>query len=68
MSSTPEQEARANIDQMLHAAAWAVHDYNAFDPLASLLHAPVPKSSAFWIHCASVNSLGGGELNETVAP
>ena len=36
MSSNPEQLARANIDQMLKASGWAVQDYKAFDPSASI--------------------------------
>ncbi len=36
MSSNPEQLARANIDQMLKSSGWAVQDYKAFDPSASM--------------------------------
>jgi type I restriction enzyme R subunit len=35
MPDTPEQLARANIDQMLKASGWAVQDYKALDPSAS---------------------------------
>ena len=36
MSLPPEQQARANIDEMLHNAGWTVQDYKAFNPSASL--------------------------------
>ncbi len=36
MPETPEQLARQNIDVMLKASGWAVQDYKAFDPSASL--------------------------------
>ena len=36
MPEAPEQLARQNIDQMLRASGWAVQDYKAFDPSASV--------------------------------
>lgn len=36
MPALPEQQARANIDRMLQDAGWAVQDYKAFDPSASI--------------------------------
>ena len=36
MPDLPEQQARANIDAMLAAAGWAVQDYKAFNPSASI--------------------------------
>jgi type I restriction enzyme R subunit len=36
MPALPEQQARQTIDAMLAAAGWAVQDYKAFDPSASL--------------------------------
>ena len=36
MPATPEQLARQTIDAMLAAAGWAVQDYKAFDPSASM--------------------------------
>lgn len=36
MAALPEQQARQTIDAMLAAAGWAVQDYKAFDPSASV--------------------------------
>lgn len=36
MADLPEQQARQTIDAMQAAAGWAVQDYKAFDPSASL--------------------------------
>lgn len=36
MADLPEQQARQTIDAMLAAAGWAVQDYKAFDPSASI--------------------------------
>ena len=36
MPDLPEQQAHANIDAMLAAAGWAVQDYKAFNPSASI--------------------------------
>ncbi|MBX7206939.1 MAG: DEAD/DEAH box helicase family protein [Verrucomicrobiaceae bacterium] len=35
-NQNPEQLARTNIDRMLNDAGWAVQDYKAFDPSASI--------------------------------
>ena len=53
MATLPEQQARQIIDAMLAAAGWAVQDYKAFDPSASIGIAFQPRYQVFLLEFLS---------------